>query len=216
MSTNKHFSFAIFIMCCQASAWMFLHVSACLCICVRACVCALVCQWWGLRLWSGAILHCFSTLFPECRSLRQIQSSPLWLVSLTSLAGESLSVSAFWVWNYVWATRSTKGEIFLIVLFFVFFVACWVSELQLSCLPCKHYWVFSSAPSDMNFKWKSTIIFLSFLSGFKHFFCLPSSHLSEPSCFCIWEIAYLLLIWLKMNMWQNNSIFMILFLCSMC
>lgn len=92
MSTNKHFSFAIFIMCCQASAWMFLHVSACLCICVRACVCALVCQWWGLRLWSGAILHCFSTLFPECRSLRQIQSSPLWLVSLTSLAGESLSV----------------------------------------------------------------------------------------------------------------------------
>lgn len=149
-----------------------------------ACVYALGCQWRGLRLSSGAILHCFSTLFPECRSLRQIQSSSLWLVSLTSLAGESLSVSAFWVWNYVWATRSTKGEIFLIVLFFVFFVACWVSELQLSCLCCKHYWVFSSAPSDMNFKWKSTIIFLSFLSGFEHYFCLPSFHLAEPSSFC--------------------------------
>lgn len=62
---------------------------------------------WGLRLMSGIILHGAFTWFTESGSLGQIQSSPVRLVSLASLAWAS-SVSVFWGCNYRWATRSIQ------------------------------------------------------------------------------------------------------------
>lgn len=60
--TNIFISFSIFIYVWCMGNWVFLSVNA------RV----LLCQWWGLRLMSGSILHCSSTLFTESGSLGQI------------------------------------------------------------------------------------------------------------------------------------------------
>lgn len=60
---------------------------------------------WGLRLKSGSFFSHSSTLSNEAVSLRQSQSSPIWLVS--SLCW-GCPVYTFRAWNYSWATTSAN------------------------------------------------------------------------------------------------------------
>lgn len=142
MPSHKHFLlFFCFHLCV-----VYGQLSECFCMWVKVHFYAKE----SLRLVSGIILHFSCTLLIESGSLDQIQSSPVRLVSLASLA-RGPSVSVFWSCNYRWATRSIHH------LFSFFFFAFCGSELQLLCWHGKHcnYWVISPGPTNPSFLWKS-------------------------------------------------------------